>query len=257
MDQIALPPRSLMNMLCEAYKSDEPFATLQNLLQPYCITYEQVQSVMGDVFWPSQMSAKENHPFYVAAQKMTQYRNEMDTTAKSNYFKKRFVYVATAVCHAWYTRQRKHDQKYMLHRDPHFVAYQYPGGPVPYAWLSFDKFGMPHVFAVSPPTVLPMPPLEIRLFRSSSVGDMLPLTVKFFEYVPPAPQGAGGMTIQSPSHLEFHIHNQQFIQLYTAPSNTRTYILFISEDLLLTRAIMVSPTTDNAWLIPVAMHRYE
>jgi hypothetical protein len=255
--EITLPPRSLMNMLCEAYKSDEPVATLQNLLQPYHITYEQLRDLMAILFWPGRMSVNESHPFYVVSQKLTEYTHNTDTLAKREYFKKRFIYVATAVCHAWYARLRTHDHKFVLHRDPHFVAYQHPGASVPYVWFSFDKFGMPHVFA----SHSGMPSLEIELCRSTKLGDMLPLTLRFFDAPPPsslpAPAGPEGTNTQQPSKIQMHVHNQQFLELYTFPSQTRNYVMFISEDLLLTRCIMVSPTTDKAWLIPVIMHKYE
>lgn len=263
MDLILLPPRSLMNMLCEAYKSDEPITTLRNLLQPYSVTFDQVHAALGSaIFWPGRLSANEAHPFYVTMQKFLEYQRDMDTTAKIDYFKRRFVYVATSVAHAWYTRQRETDYKFVLHRDPHFVAYQYPGCAAPYAWFSFDKFGMPHVFAAH----TDMPPVEIELMRSTKAGDLLPLTLKFFEVVAPRGGAAGGNKQESPpaavatqatSRLQFHVHNQHFLQLHTFPSNTRTYVLFFSEDLLLTRCIMVSPTTDRAWSIPVVMHQYE
>lgn len=246
MDCISLPPRSLMNVLCEAYKSDEPLTTLRNLLEPYHITFEQLQSVIAEVFWPGRLSANESHPFYVVVNKMLEYQNVMSSLEKSDFFKKRFIYVATAVAHAWYSKKRD-GSRYVLHKTPHFVTYQYPGHAVPYVWFSFDKFGMPHVFASHPW----MPPLEITLHRSTSMGDMMPLTVRFFE------TNNHSIQAQSLCKLEFCVHDQHFLQLNTSPSNTRTFVMLISEDLLLSRCIMVSPTTDNAWSIPVVMHQYE
>jgi hypothetical protein len=244
---ISLIPRTLMNLLVAVYEDElNPKDLIMNqLVCPYYFTYQQLELVIDDIYWPGRFHASSKHPSYSILKQLDTYlKSDSQAMVDGNVIKRHFVYAATSICHAWYTRRDK-DGFYILHKNPHFVAYQEPGLSVPFIWLSIDSHGMAQVFQRDKW----MPPLEINLFRTTKNGDLFPL--KFFARL------EDEKTTNRVS-IDFCIYEQRFLNIDVKLNpHQGNFILFISEGLKFTRSILVSPSCEKTWSVPVVIHKYE
>lgn len=251
-DFIALVPRTLMNMLTAIYEEEDVLARLdllQDFLSPYSITYEQLKMVVSDIYWPGRLHASSKHPSYAILKQLNNYiERDGYALTETNIIKKHFVFAIVSICHAWYTKRSEIDGRFILHKNPHFVAYQEPGSSVPFVWLSVDTHGMAHVFQYDKR----MPPLEIELFRTTSKGDLFPL--KFYMRLEDEKKKHSDEMIA----IQLSIYDQSFLNLtVTQNSKQNNFVVFLTESLLLSRALLVSPSVEKAWSIPVVLHLYE
>jgi hypothetical protein len=112
-----------------------------------------------------------------------------------------------------------------------------------------DTHGMAHVFQYDKR----MPPLEIELFRTTSKGDLFPL--KFYLRLEDEKKKHLLDEIVS---IQLCIYDQSFLSLsVTQNSKQNNFVVFLTESLLLSRAILVSPSVEKIWSIPVVLHLYE
>lgn len=222
----------------------KPRDSLLQLLNPYYVTYDQLIYLISNIHWPGRLSANSKHPFYAIVKQLERYKIT-DIHADKDVLKKHFVFAATCICHLWYNRLNDTKNGYILHKSPHVVCYQYVDSPIPFVWLGVDNHGMPHVYQSHPD----MPYLEIDLLRSTKLGNLQPLTLVFFE-----------SSNRGTSHIQLQLFEQSFLGISTFEDITHTapnYVILLSEDLLFSRCIMISPSTDKAWNIPVIFHQYE
>lgn len=239
---ISLIPRTLMSFLSVVYK-EQDMTTIENLLSPYYMTYGQLQLIMDDIYWPGMTSATAKHPYYYIICKLSKYMQE-DTHAKPAQIKKHFIYAVASICHAWYTR-KDNSNRFVLHKNPQFVAYEDFGIALPFIWISIDSHGMAHVFQRHKD----MPGVQIHLYRTTKRGDLHPLS--FFAHVDDEKN-------QEKAYIEISIYNQSLLNLQTEKaSEAKNFVIFVSESLTLSKCMLVSPSTDKVWTIPVIVHLYE
>jgi len=249
-ESIFLPPRSLASILQMAYASSsemKPTETLALLLDPYYITYDQLQCLISIVFWPGRLFCLNlRHPAYLTAQRLEKYR-ECDVLTKTDVLKKYFICVATMISHLWYTKYCTIKQKYFLHKSLFCAAYEYADSAVPFVWFSFDAHGLPTVLKHHPN----MPPIEMEILRSTKVGALNTLVMRFFEKDTCIKQGYSNLLIQ--------VFNGTFTGIQSVKENQQlsNYMIILSEELMLVRCILVSPSTDQLWNMPVILHQYE
>jgi len=252
MEEICIVPRSLMSMLSLIYNEacdklilhPRPRDSLLQLLQPYYVTYDQLNYLISKIHWPGRLSANVKHPFYAIVQQLERYKSN-DMYANKDILKKHYCFAATSICHIWYSRLNEEKNGYILHKTPHFVSYQFVDSPIPFVWISVDTHGMPHIFG----SHHDMPCLEIDIIRCTKLGDLRPLTLSFFE-----------SSTTGTSHIRLQLFEQSFLGISTFQSfsyETPNYVLLLSEDLLFSRCIMISPSSDKSWSIPVIFHQYE
>lgn len=251
MSDIVLIPRTLMNLLSAVYEEEDNlmrFDLVRNLLDPYVITFDQVKMVIDTIFWPGRLHASAKHPSYAILKQLDAYlTHDGQAMVPAETLKKHFVFACVSICHAWYTKQRENDGRFILHKKPHFVAYQEPGLAVPFIWFSIDDHGMTHVMQMDPR----VPPLEIRLFRSTKNGDLFPLT--FY----PRLQDQDEKNMER-VELEVCIYDSKFLNLdIRRNANQDNFVVFMSENLTLVRCLLVSPSVEKTWSVPCILHKYE
>lgn len=238
---ISLIPRTLMSLLSLAYK-EQDIITLEMLLFPYYMTYEQLCLIISDIHWSGSAFATSKHPSYEIVRRLSKYMEE-DTHAKPDQIKRHFIYAAASICHAWYTRKDEYN-RHVLHKNPQLVAYQEFGIPLPFVWISIDSHGMTHVFQR-----VRMPALQIKLYRSTKGGDLQPLC--FFAH--PEDEQA-----KEKACIEIVVYNQTLLNLQTEKtSNVGNFIILVTESLTLSRCMLISPSTDRTWNVPLVLHLYE
>lgn len=245
---ISLIPRTLMNLLVAVYDdelSPKDFFMSQ-LVEPYYFTFEQLEIVVDTIFWPGSLRASSKHPSYSILKQLNSYvKADSHAMVDSSVIKNHFIYAATSICHAWYKEKNTKTGRYVLSKNPHFVAYQEPGLAVPFVWLSIDNHGMVQLFQRNKW----MPPLRIDLFRTTTKGDLFPL--KFFPHL--IDEGKANFVC-----LEFCVYDQNFLQMgVTQNSKHENFVVFVSEDMTLVRSFLVSPSCGKTWSIPVVMHKFE
>jgi len=240
-----------MSILQMAYMHSDathkPSEILHCLLDPYYITWDQVQNLISLLCWPGRLSASIKHPAFLVVQRLEKYQ-QAEVTTKSEALKKYFICAATFITHLWYTKYCETRKKYILADKPFgCIAYEYSDAPVPFAWISFDYHGVPHVMKQHPR----MPPVEIHLFRSTKMGALHPLNIKLFESSCFASLGF--------SQLVVHTFNETFLGIESVEPNhfLPNYMLIVSEERLFCRCLLVSPSVDKLWSMPVLFHLYE
>jgi hypothetical protein len=249
-ESIFLPPRSLASILQMAYSSSseiKPAETLALLLEPYYITYGQLQSLISILFWPGRLSCSTmRHPAYLTTQRLEKYM-ECDALTKSDVLKKYFICAATMISHLWYTKYCENKKRYMLHKNLFCVAYEYADSAVPFVWFSFDAHGLPTVMKYHPN----VPPIKMEVQRSTKAGALNTLAMQFFEKDKCLQQGYSNLSIQ--------VFNGTFMGIQSLKETPKlvNYMLIISEETSLVRCILVSPSTDQLWNMPVILHQYE
>lgn len=249
-ESIFLPPRSLASILQMAYLSageNEPTETLTALLDPYYITYDQLQSIISTLYWPGALFANIKHPAYLIAKRLEKYR-ACDHLTKKDMLKKYFICAATMISHIWYTQFCESKGKYILHNNLYCASYQYSNAAVPFVWFAFDSHGVPRLVRYHPKT----PPIEMEIMRSTKAGVLNTLVLKFFDS-DDSDQTTGY------SRICLQVFNETFMGIQSVEQNKAlcNYMMIISEQLYLSRCLLVSPSTDFVWNMPVVLHKYE
>jgi hypothetical protein len=163
--QIALPQRSLMNLVHAAYKDVDPVTYISHLLEPYYITAEQVEALAANFYWPGR--PHPSHPLYGLVKDLLKSTNPEQRKCLDHVNKERFIAMATSISHVWVCPLAT-KLGGGLRR---ICTYQGASAPIPHAWLHADRQGMMTLCAAS----AQMPALAIVVHRTCVVGRMLPL----------------------------------------------------------------------------------
>lgn len=237
---IELPPFSLMGMLHAAYASDNARETFDNLLGPYYISFEQLQSISTTLFWKQSVLRLSSPPHPMARiveqiKGWSSVKNYNPVAQKQN-----FIYVATCLIHLWYWKQR--GEHYMLRNIEHCVSpYESPNKQSPYLWVNFNEFGGVDVKQRS----FDMIPIVLFVNRSCSIGLMMTLEYNMFNN---REEPVASITINVDDN------NVQLSEVLQEHTDNFMLLLSRGPSMIFVNAFLVSPSLARFWVYPVLMH---
>ena len=246
---IALPQRSLMNLVHAAYMDEDPVAFISNLLEPYFITAEQVEELCDKLYWPGRPHV--SHPLYGLVKEVMHLTNPEMRKCLNQVNKERFIAIATSISHVWlYPKPGKRGGG--LKR---ICTYEGLGSPIAHAWLHVDYQGMLTLCSAS----AKMPALAIIVHRRCYIGNMLPLELDI-NVDRGTPFGCSYLNIYLDVENDY---SSMVVDLW--PTHTDYASQLPNYALLFTRAAdvcqlaqrgayLLSPSLGRVWALPLMLH---
>lgn len=247
MMEIELPPHSMMSLVHEAHKNEDPQQYLNSMLDPYYISDEQVHYITTELVWNH--NQRVPHPM---SQTVKNIQSIPPGKKKVSSAKQVFVTVSTALPHLWC----KGAGGLMIRDKLCFAPYGEENKPAPYVWINLDQFSNLEMIYANYQS-----PFRIRVQRKCGLGELAPYEMDFYEEYGAAYDdrvevtlnlstpvgGGGGATVPE---LASHCYAPR-------KSNKENFIILLSSAFKFIGCYYVSPTTWFVWKYPVLMHVLE
>lgn len=249
MFKIELPPHSMMALIYECYKSDDPSEFLKSMLDPYYISNQQLTYITTEIRW--YYARKITHP-------LTYFVHLIEDLSKPNFqtaekTKQQFILASTMICHLWYEFKRN-DEIYLPRNVACFSPFESPNQPVSYVWLNVDQnMSLDLVFGNY------KSPLRVRVERECFIGKLFPYEVEFYNDCRTNDLIDLSINISTslfgPKDSRNNVRLNSTFQVPTT-ANKNNFVVLITEGELMRfiNCYCVSPSTHQLWCYPVLIH---
>lgn len=138
--------------IVEAYRSENPVATLQSYLETLTVTYADVDLLLTRIWHTKSPNFVPAHPHSDLAELIRQFYDSGTNEWSSEGFKSRLIFFSCSMVHLW--GRWEQEQFYMENVREPIVAYAHMNKPIPYVWFHAKENGeiilLKHVFKVGP-----------------------------------------------------------------------------------------------------------